>query len=378
MGAVVLGPLVVTLATGCEPLADGFDFDRQDAPIFTRAELVPPPVGTPTKLRVMAYNIKFGAARADFFFDYWGDTVELDYATVAGNMENLYALVREVDPDILITEEIDVNSRRTAYYDMVLGMLENTRFNYGAYFQTWDSRYVPSEGFGRIDVGNAVFCKYPIVSAERIKQADRTDLDFLHGVYYQHRMIGHAVVDLGQGTSVAVYGVHTEAYDQDGTKVRQIQQIFDVVGAETLPFLLGGDFNELPPNAVKKSDFPDENPKAKGTDYEQPPYTPEVMEKFYDSFSPWITLEEYGTTEAEQRTYYTHSIIGPTTKDNQGNPGFWNRTLDHLFVPRSSSWEDGKSDVLQLPGRQGITLNPLLLSDHAPVVGTWVIEGSAP
>lgn len=373
--AIVGGALAVP---GCEPLSENFDFDREDAPIFVRSEIVDPPQGTPDRLRVMAYNIKFGAARADFWFDYWGDTVELDYETVDANMADIYALVREVDPDVLITEEIDVHSRRSAYYDMVQQMLEHTRLNYGAYIQTWDSRYIPSEGVGRMDMGNALFSRYPIVSAERIKQPDRTDLDYLHELYYLHRMIGHAVVDIGGGQRVAVYGVHTEAYDQDGTKGRQIQQIYDVVKAETGPFVLGGDFNELPPNAVKLSGFPDENPKAKGTDYEQPPYTPQIMQKLYDDFSPWLTLEQYGTTEDEQRTYYSHSVVGPLGTDNQGNPGFWNRTLDFLFVPQASRWADGESDVLQLPGRQGITLNPLLLSDHAPVVGTWILEGNSP
>lgn len=364
------------LALGCEPLSDGFDFDREDAPIFARSEIVDPPSGAPSRLRVMAYNIKFGAARADFWFDYWGDVVELDDVTVAGNLANLHELIREVDPDVLITEEIDVHSKRSAYHDMVQETLEGTRLNYAAYIQTWDSRYIPSEGVGRMDMGNAIFSRYPIVSAERIRQPDRTDLDFLTATYYLHRMIGHAVLDLGGGRTAAVYAVHTEAYDKDGTKGRQIQQIYDVVKAETAPFLLGGDFNELPPNAVKLVGFPDESPKAKGTEYEQPPYTPEIMQKFYDDLTPWITLDQYGATEEAQRTYFTHSVVGPNGTDNEGNPGFWNRTLDYLFVSKASSWADGESDVLQVPGRQGITSNPLLLSDHAPVVGTWILEGS--
>ncbi|MBK8259537.1 MAG: endonuclease/exonuclease/phosphatase family protein [Polyangiaceae bacterium] len=364
------------LTTGCEPLADEFNFEREEVPIFERSELVPPPVSAPSNLRVMAYNIKFGAARTDFWFDYWGDQVQLDYSVVAENLGNIYALVREADPDILIVEEIEVGSRRSAYYDMVAGMLEGTNLNYAAYIQTWQSRYVASEGLGRVDMGNAIFSKYPITFAERIRQPDRTDISGLILTFYLHRMIGHAVVDIGNGRTVGVYGVHTEAYDRDGTKGRQIEQIYTEVMADTMPFVLGGDFNELPPTAVKIDNFPDEHPITQGTPYEQPPYTPEIMLPFYNDLTPWISLDEYGTTDEEQSKYYTHSVIGPLTEGTNGQPGFWNRTLDYLFIPKNNAFEPGKSDVLQSPGRQGIKSDPLLLSDHAPVIGTWIVGGA--
>jgi len=375
-GALLLCAALACFA-GCEPLADDFDFDREEVPVFTRSQLVPPPASAPGELKVMAWNIKYGAARIDFWFDFWGDRVQMSHEEVSGNMKQLYALIREYDPDVLMTEEIEVNSRRSAYYDMVQGILEGTSLNYAAYIQTWDSRYVPSEGVGRMDLGNAIFSKYPITFAERIRQEDRTDQSGITATFYIHRMIGHALLDVGAGREVAAYVVHTEAYDRDGTKGRQIEQIHEVVRAEPRPFVLGGDFNELPPTAVKLSDFADEHPSAKGTEYEQPPYTPELMQPFYDDFAPYITLSRYGSTEEEQRRYYTHSVVGPMGRDNQGNPGFWTRTLDYLFVKKDDGWKPGSTDVLQEPGRLGIKGNPLLLSDHAPVVGTWVLGGGS-
>jgi endonuclease/exonuclease/phosphatase family metal-dependent hydrolase len=361
----------VAATTGCEQLADGFDFDRQEVPVFQRSALVPAD-STPGRLKVMAWNIKFGAARIDFWFDYWGDRVQLTPAEAERNMADLCALIREVDPDLLMTEEIEVNSRRSAYRDMVQDILEQTTLNYAAYYQSWNSRYILSGGLGRMDLGNAIFSKHPITFAERIRQVDRTDQSALTAKFYIHRMIGRALVAV-DGREVAAYVVHTEAYDQDGTKGRQIAQIHDEVSAEKRPWVLGGDFNELPPTAVKLSDFPDEHPDAKGTEYEQPPYTPKLMQPFFDDFAPWITLEQYGTTEAEQRRWYTHSVLGPLSRDNNGEPGFWNRTLDYLFASEPGSWAAGASDVLQTAGRLGIRSEPLMLSDHAPVAGTWVL-----
>jgi endonuclease/exonuclease/phosphatase family metal-dependent hydrolase len=376
LSAAILG--VVCLALGaCEPLADDMDFDKQEVPVFQRSTLVPPTNTKPSELKVMAWNIKYGAGRIDFWFDYWGDRTVMTSGEVDLNMENIYTLLNEYNPDILMTEEIEVNSRRSAYYDMVQGILENTRLNYGAYYQCWNSRYIPTEGLGRLDLGNAIFSKYPITLAERIRQLDRTDQDAVTSKYYLHRMIGRAQIDVGDSDVVA-YVVHTEAYDQDGTKGKQIQQIYDQVKGEKRPFVLGGDFNELPPTAIRLKGFPDEVASATGTDFEQPPYTPEVMQKFYNDFVPYITLDRYGKTQEEQTTYFSHSVAGPGHNGPDGKPQFWNRTLDYLFVNKADAWKDGTTDVLQTDGRLGIKSNPLWLSDHAPVVGTWVLGGGAP
>jgi endonuclease/exonuclease/phosphatase family metal-dependent hydrolase len=372
-GALPLAVASAAVLAACEPLADSFDFDRQEVQVFQRSRLAPVAgPARPDRLRVMAWNIKFGAARIDFWFDYWGDRVQLTRAEVERNVAALCALIREHDPDVLMAEEIEVNSRRSAYYDMVQAILEQTSLNYAAYFQTWDSRYVLSEGLGRIDLGNAIFSKRPMSFAERIRQADRTDQSALTRTFYIHRMIGRAVIPLG-GSELAAYVVHTEAYDRDGTKAKHIQQIYDEVTREPRPAVVGGDFNELPPNAVKRSDFSDEHPRAKGSEFEQPPYTPELMQKLYDALVPWITLGEYGKIEAEQRRYYSHSVLGPEMKNARGEVGFWNRTLDYLFASKKTRWVAGASDVLQSPGRLGIESDPMQLSDHAPVVGTWLL-----
>ncbi len=385
-GEVVRGlPLsalpLLALLCGCEPPADTLDFEREAVPVW-RASTLTPAAEAPPSLKVMAWNIKYGAGRIDFWFDFWGDRVQLSIDEVETNMGAIYRLIDEYDPDVLITSEIEVNSRRSAYFDMVQGILDHTKLNYAAYIQTWDSRYVPQEGLGRMDLGNAIFSKYPIKQAERIRQEDRTDQPPHVRYFYIHRAVGRAVIDVG-GREVAAYAVHTEAYDQDGTKQKHIAQIHELVKAETLPFVLGGDFNELPPlcdervagacdGVLQLSGFNDERESSKGTDYEQPPYTPHVMKPLFDEFAPSITLDQYGLTRESQQRYFTHTVLGPDTiSEIDGQPGFWNRTLDYLFVRQQDGWVPGTTAVLQRPGDLGIQSDPMRLSDHAPTVGTW-------
>jgi endonuclease/exonuclease/phosphatase family metal-dependent hydrolase len=296
-------------------------------------------------------------------------------------MAGLYQLINEVKPDVLMAEEIELNSKRSAYHDMIRGVLENTDLNYAAYFETWDSRYVASEGVGRIHLGNAIFSRYPITRAERIRQQDRTDQDALTKTFYIKRAIGRAEIAVRSDRTVAAWVVHAEAYDNDGTKQAQIQQIHQLVKAEKLPFVLGGDFNELPPTAVRKEGFLDERSTALcSSDFRQPPYTPQVMQPFYDDFSPAIELARYGTDEVAQARYYTHSVLGPDEKNDQGQPGDWNRTLDYLWVRKADAWLTGTTDVLQRKGQtigttgQVLVTDPLRLSDHAPVYGVWEVK----
>lgn len=375
--------LWLSLLAGCEWVADPMNFTREEVPRYKAKAEHPAPRENPTQLKVMAWNIKYGACRIDFWFDFWGDRVQLAETEVTDCLTKIAALVREYDPDILMTEEIEVGSKRSAYVDMVRFLLENTNLRYATFDETWNARYVPSEGVGRVVLGNAIFSRYPITKAERIRQVDRTDQDALTATFYIKRAIGRAEIDLGDRT-VAAYVVHTEAYDFDGTKQKQIKQIYDVLQEDPLPWVIGGDFNELPPVCDEKaapgslescegklrlSGFMDERASSKGTQYEQPPYTPSVMKPFYDDFEPSIPLARYGIGEAAQQPYFTHTVLGPDGVNDEGEQGRWNRTLDYLFVRKAQSWND--TDVLQEPGRLGIKGDPSRLSDHAPVVGTW-------
>lgn len=360
----------MTLLSACEPFAENPAAERREYPVRVKSNPVAPSDAAPTRLKVMTWNVKYGAGRIDFWFDLWGDRVQMTSSEVETNMERIYSLINQVQPDILLTNEIEVGSRRSAYYDMVGGILENTDLNYAGYVPNWKARYVPSEGLGRVDMGNAIFSRYPITFVEGIPQAQRTDQDVLTDTFSLHRTLGRAIIDAG-GKDLAVYVVHTEAYDSDGTKTRQLQEILALLEGEQETWLIGGDFNALPPTAIRTSDFNDDHPDAIGTEFETPPYELTDLQPYFDRYVSAISLAQYGDTEAEQRQYYTHSIIGPHQTGSNGEPGFWTRTLDYLFVEAPSSFVPGTTDVLQTTARSGITENPLELSDHAPVIGTW-------
>jgi endonuclease/exonuclease/phosphatase family metal-dependent hydrolase len=335
----------------------------------------------------MAWNVKYGACRVDFWFDFWGDRVQLSSTEVNDCLSKIAALVREYDPDVLITEEIEVGSKRSAYVDMVQYLLENTNLRYGRL---------------RRHVGLALRAQRRR-RPHQPRQRDSQPLPHREGrahspgrphgpgpadaTFYLKRGVARAELDLGSGRTVAIYGVHTEAYDQDGTKQKQIKQLYELLAkAETLPWMIGGDFNELPPVCDERADagtpescegklrltgFLDERASAKGTSFEQPPYTPSVMKKFYDDFAPSITLARYGVGEEAQRRYFTHSVLGPDGRTTRAWPALEpNARLPlhsqdrHLARHRRHSG----ARALRHHARRAS------LSDHAPVVGTWELR----
>lgn len=134
---------------------------RYTAPGATPA----PPKDT---LTIMTWNIKFGGARIDFFFDCYGDRVWMTEPEVRTNLAGLLAKIRQVQPDILLLQELDIDSKRSAYVNMLKYFADSSGLPYAAYTSQWHVRYLPKKGLGPINSGNAIFSRWPIDTAYRL------------------------------------------------------------------------------------------------------------------------------------------------------------------------------------------------------------------
>src|SRR5690554_4399624 len=85
MMRVVLTQALATALWGCDPFNATFD-EVEEAQYYEAQELVAsePPGGD---IVVMNWNIKFGGARVDFWFDCHGDQVLMEEEEVLGNLE---------------------------------------------------------------------------------------------------------------------------------------------------------------------------------------------------------------------------------------------------------------------------------------------------
>ena len=182
---LVLLTVILIVINGCDIFNTNFE-NQEDARMYRAKDITYAPV--PAVLKIMTWNIKFGGARIDFFFDGWGDEVLMSESVVIENTQNIADYINEVDPDIILLQEVDIDSKRSAYVDQVQLLLDETDLNYGAYASQWKADFVPSDGLGRMNSGNAIISKWRITDAVRIG-LPLIDQDGLTQYFYLRRNI---------------------------------------------------------------------------------------------------------------------------------------------------------------------------------------------
>jgi endonuclease/exonuclease/phosphatase family metal-dependent hydrolase len=352
-------PWVLILIFACDPLVNRFA-DIEKAEPYTAGRPVNPPADADTIL-VMTWNIRFGAGRTPWFGDGCGDRVIFSEGEIVRFLSGIAGEINRLRPDILLLQGVDVQSKRSAYIDQVQWLLDHTYLDYASYASMWEAQIVPSDGLGRINTGQAILARWPILESERIQLPLRSDQDALTRYFYLRRCMLKTRIALPGTGALYVLNIHLDAFSTDGTKKRQIDRVkeeLDKLAVSGAIFIAGGDFNLIPPGS-DSTDFcledkcPDESYHRQGDDpmhKEGSYFTPEVtwLQELYDAYSPSVPLEKY---QANQELYFT------STPDWNG---FWNRKIDHLFT--NTAW---------VPASDSTHQDILDLSDHVPVSARW-------
>jgi endonuclease/exonuclease/phosphatase family metal-dependent hydrolase len=283
----------------------------------------------------------------------------MDSKEVLSNMEKIAKKIKKENPDVLFVQEIDLNSKRAAYIDQVQYLLDNTDLNYAVYASQWKADFVPSDGIGKVDTGNAILSKYPLKDAQRIALPLMNSQDALTQYFYLRRNILTTYIDWNS-KKINLLAIHTSAYSNDGTKLKQInilKEKIDELNNNGEIFIAGGDLNTIPPISVKIKDFPDSI--CTDEDFQADDYTDDIgiLDNYYTDYTPAISLIDY---KADNSKYFSH-----TTDKN----GFWNRKLDYLFTNKSFT-----NGMIHQDTNSGGD-NTMKLSDHAPLTVTFSIDG---
>lgn len=351
--------LMLLPVLACDPFHTGFE--DVEVPEYYQAARVKDAPAAPKQLVIMNWNAKFGGGRIDFWFDCHGDRVLMSRSEVIENMEGLARKINQVKPDILLLQEIDTNAKRAAYVNQVQWLLDHTELNYGAYASQWKADFIPTDGIGKMDSGNAVLSRYPITEGQRIALPLSSEQDALTRYFYLKRNILSVVTEIPGFGPLNVVNVHTDAFGKDGTKKKHIDAFkaeLDRIAAKGELVVGGGDLNTIPDGSVQMVGFTDS--VCEDEDFLADDFTNERgwLTGLYDSYSAAISLEDY---QADNTKYFTHT----TNKD-----GFWNRMLDYLFT--NGEFVAGSGMVHQDESTGGMATMPL--SDHAPVTVILKLE----
>ena len=354
---VTLYSLCVFVLGSCDPLVT--EFSNIESPKkYTAKTLVTPP--NKDTLTVVTWNIRFGIGRANWFGDSCGDLVLFDDETIKNGLEMLAFQIAEMNADILLLQEVDIESKRSAYIDQVQWLLDHTPMNYGVYGSMWEVQFVPSDGLGRVNTGNAILSKWPLSEAERIQLSLRGDQDALTKAFYVRRNVLKAVVNY-PGNPFWAVGIHASAFSNDDTKQKQFlefKDVLDKIDVEGELFVAGGDLNELPPGASKNNycdedRCPDELPENdEGCDFSN---ETTWISPLYNTYTPAVSLLDYLQNE---NMYFTHA----STHNSNDERYEWNRKLDYLFT--NTEWVARSERTHQ---------EAELESDHVAVSARWAL-----
>ena len=375
-------PPLFLLLIGCDPFVT--EFSETENAVMYKASNIPgdSDVYDDGALKVVTWNIRFGSGRFPFFGDSCGDEVISESSDVKLIMQAIADTLNKIDADIVLLQEVDVSSKRTGYLDQVQYLLENTYLNYGCYASMWKADFIPTDGIGKINTGNAILSRYEITEAERVELRLRTDQDDLIQYFYLRRNILKAKIpSLAQaGKDFFAVDIHATAFATDDTKQQHLikySEVLSEIANNNGVFVSGGDLNSIPPNSTvdfcmldkcnsekyvdsegseseyHSIDSLSAGPHKEGAFFNNFEGEPDILQPLYNSYSAAIshvdgsTLDPINYTHAPSTSYERHEIKH-------------DRKLDYLFT--NGLWEDGSGFTHQ---------GAWELSDHMPVSATF-------
>jgi endonuclease/exonuclease/phosphatase family metal-dependent hydrolase len=349
-----LVPLMLfSILTSCDPFKTRLS--ENDVHYFESNNILTPK--STDSVKVMTWNIKFGGGRIDFFFDCFGNRVLMNHNEVIKNLNNVADFIKNTNPDILFIQEIDLNSKRSANINQIDWIINNTEFNYAVYTSQWKASYIPSKGLGRMDSGVAIFSKWPLTNATRMALPLIKEQNAVVQYFYLKRCLLECEVVINNSL-VTLLTTHTEAYANDGTKKAQLELIYsrlnklDSVGKN---FIIGGDFNALPPNTSHVKGFDDSACPSGTFDADDYSHEQDWMLPYYLSFKAAVPLKNYAHNNSK---YFTHTVDGN---------GFWNRKLDYIFS--NIPFVENSNTTYQSVDNGGFDTMPI--SDHCAISAIW-------
>ena len=353
-------PIVMVLA-GCDAWLLRANFEpEQDAILYEADSLSEAPVSL-SQLNVLNYNIKYGGGRLLFFWECDGDRYNMTEEEVTAHLDAVIDFIKWHDPDILLLQEVDRNSLRSAYIDQVQYILDRTELNYGAYAAQHRVDFLPTDGFGYLDFGNAILTRWPITKATRIALPLVESYPAYYRYLYLKRHVLTSQIELPWNDTFYAINTHLEAFSEGNTKKEQIDVFHEVLldlNDKGHEWVAGGDLNSLPKGSEMWSDFPDDCPGL----FEPDDYSGEEdwLDPLFNDFSSAMSLDGYATDNSQWFSY--------TGNPNKG----WTRTLDYLFT--NGVWANNGDNNLVIQSVTNGGYDTLMLSDHAPVQATLEVS----
>ncbi len=304
---------------------------------------------------VLNWNVQYFAGK-DYVF--WYDLLDgsgpderPSAAAIDETLDEVARVILEVEPDVVLLQEVDDGADRTDGEDQLAELLQRLPTTAGyvchASATYWDAAFVPHPRImGSVGMKLSTVSRWALDDATRYQLAQMPS-DLLTRQFDIRRAILETRLPITGGEDLVLLNTHLDAFAQ-GTdtmeqQVAQTRQLLDELTAAETPWVLGGDMNLLPPGDQYEQLGPAQQ------DYYAPDSELAVLT---DTYASVPSLEEANGPDAAR--WFTHWPNDPAVDGPD-------RTIDFLF--HSPLLELGDHTV-----RQDDTLQ---VSDHLPVIATY-------
>lgn len=334
--AIGIGLVLVTIIVVVR-LTFFFPKSVQPADIHCSSDAANLPVNK--ALRVLTWNIQFGASRSNHFFYDGGESVSVSASDVAQTMQSIINTIKEADPDIILLQEVDRASRRTHFVDQHALLAEALQMPCHTSTPYFKAPYIPhpsSEHLGAMEMHLSIFSRFKITASTRHQLALLKEPAYRR-LFNLKRAALVASIPTDDGREVTIINTHLSAFSHgDGTLTKQISKLLDLSSeAKPNPVILAGDFNSLPPgfDASQTAD-PDSYPESASP-----------IEPLFSSLNPALDVP---TLISDPSHYGTYRPFAADQTD---------RTIDYLFTAHGAQAQSHQ--VKRTPGH---------ISDHEPLI----------
>ncbi|MDP3816982.1 endonuclease/exonuclease/phosphatase family protein [Pseudomonas sp.] len=305
-------------------------------------------------LKVMTWNIQYLAGKGYVFWydlaDGSGPDQRPSREDLAVTLDEVVRVLRDEQPDVLLLQELHDGARASDYQDQLALLQERLHDLYPCSTQAfyWKAGFVPHPRIlGSVGMKLATLSRYQIERAERL-QLPLIPANPISRQFNLKRALLVSYLPLRGGGQLAAINTHLDAFAQgDDTMQKQVAMtlgLLDQLQAAATPWLLGGDFNLLPPGQYQRL------PAVQRSWYAEHSELQQLAERY-----PMVpSLEQ--ASGAEQAAWYTHYPNDPSVKGPD-------RTLDYLFHSPQLTRLDAQV-------RQHDTLG---ISDHLPVLARLLL-----
>ena len=201
-------------------------------------------------LRVMVWNVRFMTGGVYNFWDGPDAVEELDTNKQKVIAKQVIALIRDVNPDIVLLQEVDWDPR--VGMDQVQWLIDELGEQYPCYSATTYSRlnhdfFLP-ERKRPAEQNLVTLSRYQLENSRRYELA-RIPEPYIRHLRYQ-RAILETQLKTKNGQQLLILNTHLDAFDQGtDTMERQVDQVNELLNrfeAQKKNWIIGGDFNLLP------------------------------------------------------------------------------------------------------------------------------------